>query len=285
MNEKIEAEILKNSRPEKLVPLFLSQVNKLAMKQEGRSSLNKIFNQKRLAKTASASGGISGTLSVETGAALDKEVRVLAFDEYGYFAGDALASAADGSYLVSGLKGGSYYVVTWSRSYVDEIYDNVQAPLSSLESWRDATKVVVPENTIVDNIDFELRTGALVKGTIFQQDGIPLSNQWIDFTVTSASEPEVLFGQVDSTSVDGQYELMVPTIGDIKISVNVGEFQQTWYPDQISWFKGETITVTDYSDTIMDINFTLQTDDVIVESGSISGSISDTPVFFRRCWE
>src|SRR3990172_5387591 len=125
LRHKIEAEIKKVSTPETLAPLFLKQRAK-SYYQYRNEKVDQAGGQNMMAATTAAeSGGIRGKVSVE-GSAPTGEVIVLAFDEYGYFAGENTASE-DGSYSITGLKAGQYYVMTLSNYYVDELYYNVIA--------------------------------------------------------------------------------------------------------------------------------------------------------------
>jgi hypothetical protein len=277
LKAKAEQAIRENSRPEVLVPLFSKELRRVA--RENKTTLPKLLEQFPRAQVEAAGSGIGGKVTVN-GAALPSEISVVAFDEYGYFAGEAKAAKDNGNYTITGLNGGSYFVATFSQEYVDEIYDNVEAPLSSLDTWRNAQKIGVAEGAITEGINFDLQSGARISGTLFQPDGTTLvSDEEATFVVTNANSSVPLLQSTVSLT-DGRFDLVIARKGDLKISATVNGYMTTWHPNQTDWALAQTVNIPDYNATVNNINFTLIPDPTAPPHGIISVTMKPEDFFF-----
>lgn len=276
LKAKIERTIKENSRPEVLVPAFTKELRRAAREKKAQPS--EVLAPYRAARVELA-GGISGLVTV-AGAPAANDVTVLAFDEYGYFAGDGKAVRGDGHYTISGLKSGAFYVITFSQEYVDEIYNNLAAPLASLEAWRNATKVAVVEGTVTGDINFDLQAGARIMGTLFHEDGTtPFANEDAIFIVTKKDAPALL-QQTSLQLTDGRYELIVPAMGDIKLAATVNGYLTSWYPNQTEWALAQIVNIPSYDATVSNINVTLKADPIAETFGTITGTMRPEGQFF-----
>ncbi len=278
---QIDKDVQENSTPDLLVPQFTRAVYELAAKSSIADVYQQFTEQEQL-KTIDADGGISGTVLVD-GSSFENEVLIIAFDAFGYYAGVAMLDYYDTEYEIANLPDGEYYVLTLSQTFVDEIYDNIQAPLRSLETWRSATTVTV-SGSVVTGIDFDLQSGAMISGVIYQADGVtPLEWDGVDIIVTKANSPMQVSYQYIYTDGTGAFdELMVPFVGDVKIHASSYDTDgEAWYPDQLEWQNGQTISITSYDDVISGINFNLQNTGSETElTGSVSGAITASGALF-----
>ena len=276
--EKLKSELLSRMTPGNLVSAFMRELNRASVQKNSALKIRSALSSFKKANVEDADGGIGGRVTVD-GAAPVQSVQVLAFDDHGYFAGSSDVNG-QGNYTITGLNGGDYYVLTWSRDYVDEIYQNIQAPLGSFSGWRDAQLVKVFD-AITEGIDFDLQKGAVLSGTIFKDDGTKIQDETVTFIVTKADNPRVIFtNQV--VVADGRYELVVPQKGNVKISATVAGYLPTWQENKVDWATAATVNIPDYEAQVSDINFTLQPDPAAAELGNITGRISpDQPsVYF-----
>lgn len=256
---KMQQQINDQLTPDKLVPLFFEAYDKNPQVDNA-------------AQTTAAEGGISGVV-FSKGTPVQDEVDVLVFDRHGYFAGSTnKVSPETGKYSISGLPSDSFYVVTRSAFYVDEIYENVPAFFGSMQSWKSAKKVFVP-SAIVDGINFDLDPGVQVTGTITDTDGTPIeSGSTAEFVITSTASSVAL----DKRSVDtiaGAYELIVPATGSFKVQVNVDGYASTWFGDTANWGDAAVVTIADLNASPT-LNFKLKEDTSTGPVGSIAGSVA-----------
>jgi len=255
--------------PENLVPLFLQQINRVQDRDQKDISLRRLGQYRnRETLSAAASGGISGRVLVD-GVPPQESVEVFAFDRHGYFCGSAGVSAETGDYTIYDLPSDSFYVVTSSQAYVDELYDDVTAPLESLEAWRDAKKVFVPA-AVVENINFSLESGTVVYGSVTGVDDAVLEDGTsIDFSVTSLGDSTSIF-ETSAVIEQGGYKIVIPTTGRFKIKAETDGYLPAWYPDQSSW---QSATVVEISQDSVKLDFKVKPAS-IAPTGEISGEIS-----------
>lgn len=257
---------------EKITPgdkigMFLKEL--IRLKAEGKEP-----HQLRNLMKPAGSGSISGTVTVG-GLIPPSPITILAFDEHGYFAGEGQSDPSTGGYTIGGLAAGNYYVVSWSRRYVDEIYDNVPAPLGSLQGWRAATLVDVPEGGDHSAVNFDLQEGAHITGTIYQADGTtPITNTEVDFDVTSVLSPTPIYSLTTYTDDSGAYDIPIPLTGQFKLSAKVKGYTKEWYDNKTSWEQADVITITALGEVKTGINFSLE-QIIAPPTGAIAGKVCD----------
>jgi len=97
-------------------------------------------------------------ISVNTGSPCDSPSGV----------GSTNVDSATGTYTITGLSAGTYYLRTSSSdNYVSEWWASPQ----SLWDCAGAQPVVVTEGEAVTGKDFQLELGATISGTVYQSDG------------------------------------------------------------------------------------------------------------------
>ncbi len=266
LQERLKRELETRLTPETVVPVLLREMERrgLSGAELQRQSLRKT------ARRVSMSGGISGTVLIEGQAPGEGEVTVLAFDQHGYFVGSSVVEGGTGLYTIAPLPTDSFYVVTRSAQYVDLIYDGVAAPLSSMEAWRQAVKVYVP-SAVVTGIDFNLRRGVRISGSIVDGEGNPLDD-WtlVDLTVTTADDPTVILTRTVEI-LSGRYELTLPALGRFKIRASAEGFLPAWSYDQSRWDSAQIVQIDDWS-AAPTADFKLYPAPV-TPSGAISGTV------------
>ncbi len=199
-------------------------------------------------------GKITGTVLLEGGVAFES-IQVMAFDQYGFYAGSGTVSFIDGSYQITDLPTGNYYVLTYSN-FVDEFYNNV--PSYFLTNWRNATLVSVTDGSTTANIDFDLQRGATISGNIYEQDGVtPIAAAAATFSITYSTSPIELFSRFAFTDGTGAYSFNIPAMGDFKIGVQIFGYQPKYYNNKDSWAAADPVTVHSMTDVIGGIDFSL----------------------------
>jgi hypothetical protein len=248
--------------PHVLVPEFLALWSNSDKRQELQTWLSTQDVEQQ---------GIAGRVTVQS-ASPENPVAVFVFDRHGYFSGQAETDET-GNYVITGLPAGEYYVVTWSRFYVDELYDNIMTPLTSLETWRQASLVQVTENAITRNIDFDLLPGALLSGQILMPGGAqPVQDERAVIIVTRSESPIPLVERMVYVT-DGQYEIRIPYAGSVKVLIDVEGYMPAWYENVTEWTSATPIDIPTLSSNVENIDFTLAIDPEIANQGVISGTI------------
>ncbi len=269
---KLQQRMAGMARPEILAPLFVRNLRALSANGAKPAQVREFLSDRRRVRLASAGGAIGGMVTV-AGESIADEVFVLAFDSHGYYAGGSEASFADGSYYIGGLPAGSYYVMTMSDEYVDELYDNVDAPLSDKQGWRQAKTVQVQDGQSVDTIHFDLQKGAVLTGRLLSDDGMTP----VDAFFAQLQLVDPLTGDsrltVEIYPVNGFFEAHIPLLGSFKIMADVEEYGRSWYPNQTDFASASVVTINAYSDQISGIDITLHQAEQTAASGAISGLI------------
>ncbi|MDZ7262688.1 MAG: carboxypeptidase-like regulatory domain-containing protein, partial [candidate division KSB1 bacterium] len=270
LQEKINEAIT----PGEKMKFFFQQLAKLKTEGKSKKEIKDFLTVAMSGSGSSGTGSISGTVTV---AGVPTEgVIVLAFDEYGYPAGEACPNPATGEYTIQGLWPGKYFVATESP-YVNEFYDNI--PLDFFANWRLVVAgnylVQVAEGMITPNINFDLQTGATVTGTIYEEDGVtPITNTGVYFELTTASSPTIIMVFFVETGLFGEYTILIPSIGNVKLYARAEGYQGEYYQNKNSWAEADPITISSLEDTVTGIDFSLRPAELPeVPSGAISGTI------------
>ena len=120
---------------------------------------------------------ISGTLYQSDGVTPVAGKYISVFAESGsqcstrYFVGSAYADSATGTYTITGLPSGTYYLRT-ALSDFDNYFDEWWASPQSVRDCAGAQPIEVTEGQTVNGKDFQLDPGATISGTVYQSDGV-----------------------------------------------------------------------------------------------------------------
>ena len=141
----------------------------------------------------------------------------------------------DGRYTLGGLTPGDYVITTEgaSEGYIRESYDDKH-------DWEDAARVAVTGREAVEGIDFGLKRGATISGTVIDaQTGPPIAN--MDVQAALADGDDISSSETDR---DGRYTLKGIPDGVIEVVVGGQGYLQT----------SKTVTVRDSQD-VTDFDF------------------------------
>jgi hypothetical protein len=271
LNLKIQNELQKHIFPEMLINTFLKHIDNIRATSKKKIELKSLLSRSSQPALKSLGGSISGTITVD-GLAPNVVFPVLAFDSHGYFAGEAEVNAYSGEYLLTDLQAGSYYAITWSHLFVDEVYPDQLAAIGSLEAWRKAQTVTVAAGETTPDINFDLQKGTVISGEITTEEGI----EYFDVTIeiTTASSQSIIL-TTDASVVAKKYQIIVPGNGEYKISALIPGFVQEWYQEAENWHHATPITISPGDSIKENINFTLTFDLAGYEMGGIGGTLLD----------
>lgn len=251
------------SQREKQYELFFK--NRLAMLAE-LYTLESRDRTIALKKRAMHSGAISGVVRV-AGSFHFEAVDVLAFDTLGYCLGAGRANSDNGYYCIENLPNGSYYVVTKS-CYIDEFYNNIRC--RHYENWRLAEWVSVSENTITQNIDFDLDRGAIITGKVMDNaTDSPVSNRFMRFYWFSQGNLALLDSCITFLDVNGRYTITYDQPGSYFLKGVVTEYAEQFFSEKSSIESANPIEIVALNQEVANVDFRL-----IKSSMSMTGSIA-----------
>ncbi len=271
LNLKIQKEIQKHIKPEMLMKTFLKQVDRIRATSKKKVDLNSLLSRSSQTLFKSAGGAIAGTITVD-GLAPNLTFPVLAFDSHGYFAGEAEVDSTSGEYQITGLPAGSYYIITWSQNFVDEIYPDQLAAIGSLEAWRNAQTVIVSAGETTQDINFDLQKGTVISGEVTTDEEIGITE--VTFEITEVSSQSIII-TIETNLIGKNYQVTVPGNGEYKISVQMLGFFQEWYHEADDWDHATPITISAGDSIKENINFTLTFDAAPYDIGIINGTLLD----------
>lgn len=269
IENKMFQQLAAHLTPHEIVPQFFKNLEQIGQAEAIKQKLDNV--QAAVHRSAEQqNGGISGRVFVN-GIPPQDNVLVFAFDRHGYFAALADVSKETGNYAIAGLPSDSFYVVTRSEIYVDQIYKNVPAALGSMAAWRQAEKVFVPPAT-VSGIDFNLVPGVAITGTITDLSGTPIENGSIaDLVITTAGAQLPVYARSVET-FSGKYTMVLPAVGQFKMQAAVEGYEPTWHVDQSNWNNAAVIQILDFTASPV-VDFKLKKSDQL-PTGEISGSVT-----------
>ncbi|MCI0493572.1 carboxypeptidase regulatory-like domain-containing protein, partial [candidate division KSB1 bacterium] len=180
---------------------------------------------------------------------------------------------SDGSYIVTGLKSGQYYVSVWAEGFLDEYYDNVP-------DMEQATLVAVIEPNETSGIDFSLAPGGVISGRVTTLDGTAIAGAYLEALKVDSI-------MIDSISVigmegygkgmsddDGYYTIDGLPTGEYFVRADVWNqwtYVSAWYDNVLDWTSATPVPV-EAGLTVSDIDFLL---DLQITSGAIAGTVTD----------
>lgn len=214
-------------------------------------------------------GGISGTVTNEAGVPL----RAVGVDLYGT-EGDWVKSAETdtlGAYSVRGLPASAYHIRTsvGATNYADEWFDNIPVTGTAVPSG--ATALNVTTGLVVQRIDFGLREGGLIAGSVALTNGAPLGNVAIHVYDSATN-----WVRSSATASNGSYRVQgLPAPGSFYVTADAGALNcvSEWYDDVIvgdGWIpEGAELVPVLPGVTATGIDFAL------AAGGSVSGLVTD----------
>jgi len=228
----------------------------------------------------SPGGSISGTVTEAAGSTPLAGASVGVYDASGNFIFNDLA-ASDGSYTVTGLPDGSYFVATRfafaTAPYAHEVWDDLACPGGGGSAGcpiRSGSPVAVTAPGDTPGIDFELALGGTIDGTVSEDgSGTPLADVDVELYTASGT-----FLDWESTAGDGSYEFEGLHTGSYRevTYFAVPHIDEAWNdvacyggaPFGCAATDGSTIAVTAPSAT-SSIDFAL------TEGGAVSGTVTE----------
>jgi hypothetical protein len=175
--------------------------------------------------------------------------------------GEAVTTANDGSYAITGLLAG--------RSYKIQAFDPNDEYISGSYVDADGTEIEVslpaPGSTVLD-IDISLEVNGTVSGTVTQPDGSPLSGipLLIFHQVGDQWEPyeEVYSLPSTDTATDGTYTLTYMRAGTYRVlfvggRVGSAAYRSEYYNDAATIEDAEDIVITNQSSQVTGVDATL----------------------------
>lgn len=175
----------------------------------------------------------------------------------------------DGTYKITGLPEGEYYVYSFAPGYVTEYYNEVYDPA-------EAELVAVSGSNPAQGIDFTLqpiywrfadpttsaRTGASIFGKITDQDGKVIHNATV-YLLNDAEQPV----SSAASNAEGMYELPGVPAGEYRVKATHIGFRSAYNDNAASFAEATPVTITGGR---IEMNFVLQASSVTnVDDGSV----------------
>lgn len=208
-------------------------------------------------------GAISGHIYRKDNGAPIANARIRARPSLYFFdEGFSTTSAADGSYVLTGLPLGKFKVNAEANGFATVRY------YDSVYGWGNAIDVIVTPPLTRSNIDIRMEAAGSISGHIYAGDGVtPVAG------VSVIADPTINhFEGIGGTSqADGTYRIdgMPPDSYTLRIGENPpGWFAGQFYNGKDFWDDADKVSVSVGLDT-PNINFTLS------EGGKISGHLYD----------
>jgi hypothetical protein len=190
--------------------------------------------------------------------------------------------------LVTG-RDGNYSINLPSDEYVVNAPSGITGPNGSplavndiyyiQEFWQekttaqDANAVTIDAKHITNsNINFSLSPLGTISGTVYDRNGIPLSNATV-IAINAVDNLDSMVMKTTSTVMtdsEGKYTLYLPHTGPYAVSAVANGYERRWYSDSLYVERNVNIINVEYGFNITSINFELGS------GGTISGRVMDS---------
>jgi len=215
------------------------------------------------------SGVLSGVVFAGDGAARLAQAQVVAYPIDQPYRQEMTATDADGNYRFEQLFAGRYVVEAWADGYFRQYYDGV-------ESFEQATPVVVADGAAATSIDFTLQRSGSISGRVVTPAGEPIAGASI--FVQRAFTPNPDSAYVDpivsaETNESGEYTVSSLSPGSYYVLAQAyGQWFAVfaWY-DGATRFEDATPVAVDYGADTPGIDFVL---DPVGQTGRIAGRVT-----------
>jgi len=222
----------------------------------------------KFTKAVNGTGAISGLVYQASRGAAIESVKVTAEQLACPSYSSLDYSDENGYYLIEGLPPGKYVVSTDNEYLLDSIFVDVYWDDKLDEE--DADTVPVASNDTTEGIDFSLRVGGKITGTVT----VPEAPLWgITITATDTASKRSYSGEArDFVGGSADYVIKrLPTgIYKLKTSGFFSSYVDVYYDDKSSWVSADPVSVTE-GITTSPIDFTLDSGAVIQGNVSTPG--------------
>ncbi len=219
-------------------------------------------------------GGITGTITDEETGDPVSRAQIYTFNANNPFIAGWTESNDDGSFELSNLRSGPYYIQVFAEGYFTQYY-------SGVERLEDATTVQITDGEVTDNVNFAMNRGGSISGTAVNEAGEPIAGASVQAYVpySRGIDFEYHYGWA-ATDENGNYTISGLSSGDFVVNLHYYTNYYSvseWYDNADSEEDATEVPVVIGEET-EGINFVLNTPS---EFGSISGQITredGTPV-------
>ena len=184
----------------------------------------------------------------------------------------AYINQATGTYTISGLPTGTYYLLASSSEYISESW---ASPLS-VRDCAGAQSIVVTEGQTVTGKNFQLEPGATISGTVYQSDGVtPLTGKSIYVYAYTGSPCGIRtgVGYAYINQATGTYTISGLPAGTYYLLTSSSEYVSEWWASPLSvrdCAGAQSIVVTE-GQTVTGKNFQLDDAVTLFETDGTSG--------------
>jgi len=212
------------------------------------------------ATVMAGSGAISGWVTRAQGGGGIGNVAIIAYQlecPFDLFQG---YTDSDGFYLLGGLPPGHYFLHTINDSGFADVFYNDKS------SWETADTVTVSSNEITGGIDFSLRVGGKITGTL-TLSGYYVVAGWV-FATDTASLNSYGTYVWNSGGESASYTIRGLPTGNYKVNTqNSSGYVDAYYDNKSGWATADVVSITE-GVTTSGIDFTLN------PGGTITGNVS-----------
>ena len=222
-----------------------------------------------------------GTISSATGPIADAQVSVMGAGMLPFIVDGR--TDAQGNYSID-VPAGEYYVRATATGYLYEFYDDVQ-------SMSNATKFTTdPSNKLIDNIDFVLGSGGMIRGTVYSEDNsTPLKDATVMLQPQGGGRYPGSNTLAARTDANGEYEISGLPDGDYAVLAKERNHLPQYYDGKSDPSQADKVTIASAA-TVSGVDFILQKhqkDPVFTISGTVNDAQNNPiegAIVFTEMW-